>query len=77
MACHLGVYYVDLQFNKIALPTEPPTFRIDCELALKEERQLVGKRISQVQQIGNVIIAALWDKPYFYKITRSNYAIEP
>ena len=48
MACHLGVYYVDLQFNKIALPTEPPTFRIDCELALKEERQLIGKRISQV-----------------------------
>jgi len=38
MACHLGVYYVDLQFRKYPLPTDPVTYSIDCELALKEER---------------------------------------
>lgn len=46
MACHLGVYYVDLQFRRYPLPTDPVTYSIDCELALKEERQLVGQRIS-------------------------------
>jgi hypothetical protein len=48
MACHLGVYYVDLQFRRFPLPTDPITYTIDCELALKEERQLVGERISQI-----------------------------
>lgn len=77
LACHLGVFYLDIRFRKIPLMTQPVTYRIECEFYLKEERHLVGHRISQIVQLKNQLIVAVWEKPHFYKITRSNSSSIP
>ena len=45
---------------------------IKVEIELQEERYFVGERVSQVVNSNvNQILAALWNKPGFFKIERS------